>query len=55
MKALWDSETNLGRSFFKQFAMVLDMILCRTLQRLMDRKSLAISGDLTLGMRDMKV
>ena len=54
-KALCDSETNLGSNFFRQLAMVLDIILYRMLQRLIGRKSLAFSGDLIFEIREMNV
>ena len=54
-KALCDSETNLGSNFFRRLALVLDIILYRTLQRLIGQKSLAFSGDLIFEIREMNV
>ena len=48
MNAFWDSDTNLGEIFIRQLAIVLDTILCKTLQRLIRRKSLAFSEFLFL-------
>lgn len=45
MKALYDSETSLRKIFFRRFPMVLEIVLYRTLQRLMGRKSLAFSRE----------
>ena len=53
MNALWDSDTNLGGSFFRRLAMVLETILYKTLQRLIGLKSEAFSGDFIFGMSDM--
>ena len=54
-KALCDSETSLGSNSFRRLAMVLDIILYRMLQRLIGQKSLAFSGDLIFGIREMNV
>ena len=48
---LWDSETSFGRHFLRRLAMVLEISLYMTLQRLMGWKSLAILRDFVLGMR----
>ena len=53
MNALWDFDTNLGRSFFRRLAMVLEKILYKTLLRLIGLKSMAFSGDFIYGMSDM--
>ena len=55
MKALWVSDTSLGMIFLRWFAIVLEIILYMTLQRLMGRKSLGLAGDFILGMREIKV
>ena len=53
MNAFWDFDTNLGKSFFRRLAMVLETILYKTLQRLIGLKSVAFSGDFIFGMSDM--
>lgn len=55
LKALCDSETSFGIHFFRRFAIVLDIILYKTLHRLIGRKSVGFSGDLSFGMRVRKV
>ena len=50
MNALWDSDTNLWSSFLRRLAMVFVTILYKTLQRLMDQKSLAFSGFFVFGI-----
>ena len=50
MNALCDSDTSFVRIFFRRLAMVLDTILYKTLQRLMDQKSLAFSGFFVFGI-----
>ena len=53
MNALWDSDTNLGRSFFRRLAMILETILYKILQRLIGLKLVAFSRDFIFGMSDM--
>ena len=54
MYALCVSETSFGKSFLKWLAMVFAIILQSMLQRLIGRKSFAISRFFILGMREMK-
>ena len=48
-------DTSLGRIFLRRLAMVLEIILYITLQRLMGQNSFGVEGDSILGIRAMKV
>ena len=55
MNALCVSDTSLGRIFLRRLAMVLEIILYMTFQRLMGWNSFGVEGDFVLGIRPMKM